>query len=202
MKGRNVPLLRLATPLKLFTFFHSRCDICDLRRIAMPMTSRNSRTFGLRTRVRSSWSLFPRGIFGGIFAAIYIGALKIGQSWARGTEIGFICYKGIMSRNRRKSRLIRGIHLDAKKLRYLLQFMQHSGSPDGVQWTPDIPFACIPRTFENAITTGPDPKGWPLTDLVLLEMQHVLNAVASLFTGSEPNDFAYSDQGSPKMAIA
>ncbi|EFQ96904.1 hypothetical protein MGYG_09211 [Nannizzia gypsea CBS 118893] len=70
--------------------------------------------------------------------------------WAPGDRPG---QKGLLDRRRRKSRLIRSICLDAKQLRDVLRFILHNDSPDGIKWTPDILFAYVPRTFEDATTT-------------------------------------------------
>ncbi|OAL73312.1 hypothetical protein A7D00_1337 [Trichophyton violaceum] len=70
--------------------------------------------------------------------------------WAPGDRPG---YKGVLDRHRRKMRLFRSIRLDAKQLRHVLTFMQHNYIPEGVEWTSDILFAYVPRTFEGATTT-------------------------------------------------
>ncbi|KAF3891656.1 hypothetical protein GY631_4744 [Trichophyton interdigitale] len=70
--------------------------------------------------------------------------------WAPGDRPG---YKGVLDQHRRKMRLFRSIRLDAKQLRHVLTFTQHNYSPQGVEWTPDILFAYVPRTFEGATTT-------------------------------------------------
>ncbi|KAK2801139.1 hypothetical protein FQN50_007868 [Emmonsiellopsis sp. PD_5] len=72
--------------------------------------------------------------------------------WTHGDRPG---HDGVRDRHKRRRRLTQSLNLTPEQLRHILLFIYENQSGVSINWTPEILYQYVPRTFEGADVPEP-----------------------------------------------